>query len=68
MIFIRFVAAETEAYLEYVNGADVCGGRPGEGEGKLRQIFHKAISISEDGPCILFIDEVDALCPQKGES
>ena len=66
-MFIRSVAKETEAYLECVNGADICGDRPGEGEGKLRQIFAKALSISEHGPCILFIDEVDALCPQKGE-
>ena len=57
---------ETEAYLEYVNGADICGSRPGEGEERLRQLFDKALSISEDGPCVLFIDEIDALCPQKG--
>ena len=57
---------ETEAYLEHVNGADICGGRPGEGEERLRQLFDKALNISEDGPCVLFIDEIDALCPQKG--
>lgn len=60
------MAEEAGAYLEYVNGADVCGGYPGEGECRLRDLFEKSIAISEDGPCVLFIDEIDALCPQKG--
>lgn len=65
--FSRLVARETEAYLEYVNGADICGGYPGEGEERLRKIFDKALDISEEGPCVLFIDEIDALCPQRSE-
>ncbi len=63
---VKKVADDIDAFLLSINGAEVYGGRPGEGEGRLRQLFQKASQMSREGPCILLIDEIDALCPEKG--
>lgn len=43
----------------------VVGSRPGESEEKLRAMFAQARSTAEDGPCVLFLDELDSLCPRR---
>ncbi|CAH1255026.1 SPATA5L1 [Branchiostoma lanceolatum] len=65
---VRTVAAECHAHLVALNGPDVFGPHPGESEENLRRIFQEAVTISEEGPCVLFIDELDALCPKRGGS
>ena len=35
----------------------------GESESKVRQVFIRARSSS---PCVIFFDELDALCPKRG--
>lgn len=41
------------------------GSRPGESEEKLRAVFARARATAEDGPCVLFLDELDSLCPRR---
>lgn len=41
------------------------GSRPGESEEKLRAVFERARSAAEEGPCVLFFDELDSLCPRR---
>lgn len=41
------------------------GSRPGESEEKLRAVFERAQSAAEEGPCVLFLDELDSLCPRR---
>lgn len=46
----------------------VVGSRPGESEEKLRAVFERARSAAEEGPCVLFLDELDSLCPRRTSS
>lgn len=46
----------------------VVGSRPGESEEKLRAVFERARSAAEEGPCVLFLDELDSLCPRRSGS
>lgn len=41
------------------------GSRPGESEETLRAVFERARSAAEEGPCVLFLDELDSLCPRR---
>ncbi|XP_032218211.2 spermatogenesis-associated protein 5-like protein 1 [Nematostella vectensis] len=54
--------------LVSTNGTDVFGPHAGESEENLRRVFNKARYASRFGPCVLFIDELDALCPKRGSS
>ena len=65
---VRYVSNICEAFLICVNGPEIYGPHPGETESNLRNIFNKAVLMSEEGPCILFIDEIDSVCPRKGGS
>ncbi|KAL3866473.1 hypothetical protein ACJMK2_043768 [Sinanodonta woodiana] len=65
---VKDIANNCNAYLITVNGPEVIGPHPGESEDNLRRVFHQAIMAAEEGPCILFIDEVDVLCPKQGKS
>lgn len=44
------------------------GSRPGESEERLRAVFERARSAAEEGPCVLFLDELDSLCPKRTSS
>ena len=43
----------------------VVGSRPGESEEALRAVFARARAEADEGPCVLFLDEVDSLCPRR---
>lgn len=45
-------------------GPEVMGKYYGEAEAKLRQIFEKAM---RSAPCIIFIDEIDSLAPNRNQ-
>ncbi|XP_010288060.1 PREDICTED: spermatogenesis-associated protein 5-like protein 1 [Phaethon lepturus] len=62
------IAKEVGAYLFCISGPDLYGSRPGESEENLRRAFEKCRAMSYEGPTILFIDEVDSLCPKRGSS
>lgn len=44
------------------------GARPGESEETLRAVFERARSAADEGPCVLFLDELDSLCPRRTSS
>uniref|UniRef100_A0A672SMT1 AAA+ ATPase domain-containing protein n=1 Tax=Sinocyclocheilus grahami TaxID=75366 RepID=A0A672SMT1_SINGR len=58
----RAVANEVGAHMSVINGPEIMSKFYGETEGRLRQIFSQA---SQRQPAIIFIDELDALCPRR---
>ncbi|XP_041793778.1 spermatogenesis-associated protein 5-like protein 1 [Chelmon rostratus] len=67
-LLVRRVVGEVGASLVVVRGPEVVGSRPGESEEKLRAVFEGARSAAEEGPCVLFLDELDSLCPRRAGS
>lgn len=61
----RAVANEVDARFYYINGPDVIGSYTGETEANLRRMFSEA---SHHAPSIIFIDELDAIAPKRGET
>jgi transitional endoplasmic reticulum ATPase len=61
----RAVANEIEARFYYINGPEIIGTYAGETEGNLRRMFGEA---AHHAPSIVFIDELDALAPKRGET
>ena len=45
-----------------VSAPEVVSGMSGESEAKIRQLFQEAASLA---PCIVFIDEIDAIAPKR---
>lgn len=62
---VKHVAYLCNACVITVNGPEVYGARPGETEENLSRILDKALIMSEEGPTILFLDEVDTLCQNQ---
>ncbi|XP_028272564.1 ATPase family protein 2 homolog isoform X2 [Parambassis ranga] len=58
----RAIANEVGAHMTVINGPEVMSKFYGETEARLRQIFTEA---SQRRPAIIFIDELDALCPKR---
>ncbi|KAH9373913.1 hypothetical protein HPB48_001089 [Haemaphysalis longicornis] len=58
----RAVAAETKAAFIVIDGPQVFSKYYGETEATLKSIFKDAC---ERAPSIVFIDEIDALCPKR---
>ncbi|XP_031554574.1 ATPase family protein 2 homolog [Actinia tenebrosa] len=58
----RAVANETRVHFICINGPDILSRYYGESEARLREIFSEA---EEQAPSIVFIDEIDALCPRR---
>ncbi|XP_072550987.1 ATPase family gene 2 protein homolog B [Salminus brasiliensis] len=65
---VRNVVQRVGAALVTLNGPVVVGSRPGESEENLRRAFAQARRAALDGPCVVFIDEIDALCPRRSVS
>ncbi|XP_044518097.1 spermatogenesis-associated protein 5-like protein 1 isoform X3 [Gracilinanus agilis] len=65
---VRAVAREARAQLLAVSGPELQGSRPGETEENVRRVFSRARELASRGPALLFIDELDALCPRRGGS
>lgn len=63
---VRAVARETGAELLAVSAPALQGARPGETEENVRRIFQRARELASRRPTLLFLDEVDALCPRRG--
>jgi len=62
-LLAKAVATETEANFISVKGPEFLSKWVGESERAVREIFRKARQAS---PCIIFIDEIDAVAPQRG--
>ncbi|KAM9375656.1 LOW QUALITY PROTEIN: ATPase family gene 2 protein homolog A [Pholidichthys leucotaenia] len=58
----RAIANEVGAHITVINGPEIMSKFYGETEARLRQIFTEA---SQRQPAIIFIDELDALCPKR---
>ncbi|KAK2103668.1 spermatogenesis-associated protein 5-like protein 1 [Saguinus oedipus] len=54
------------AELLAVSAPALQGSRPGETEENVRRVFKRARELASRGPSLLFLDEVDALCPRRG--
>src|SRR5262247_4571890 len=61
----RAVANEVDARFYYINCPDVIGTYTGETEANLRRMFNEA---GHHSPSIIFIDELDAMAPKRGET
>ncbi|KAH0615967.1 hypothetical protein JD844_026655, partial [Phrynosoma platyrhinos] len=61
-LIARAVANEVGAHVTTINGPEIISKFYGESEARLRQIFAEA-SLRQ--PSIIFIDEIDALCPKR---
>ena len=62
-LLAKAVATETEINFISIKGPEVLSKWVGESERAVREIFRKARTAS---PCIIFIDEIDAIAPSRG--
>lgn len=60
----RALAKELNVNYIAIVGPEVMGKYYGEAEARLRKIFEKA---ARSAPCIIFIDEIDALAPDRAK-
>jgi len=58
----RSLAAALGVNYIAIVGPEIIGKYYGEAEARLRQVFEKAV---ESAPCLIFIDEIDALVPNR---
>jgi len=64
-LLAKAVATESEANFISIRGPELFSKWVGESERALREIFRKA---RMSAPCIIFIDEIDAVAPVRGEA
>ncbi|VVC00405.1 VCP-like ATPase [uncultured archaeon] len=62
-MFAKAVATETEANFISIKGPEVLSKWVGESEKAVREAFRKARMAT---PCVIFIDEIDAIAPHRG--
>ncbi|CAE6408763.1 hypothetical protein ACGC1H_001567 [Rhizoctonia solani] len=58
----RAIARSTHASLLAISGAELASAFHGETEARLRAVFADA---RKQSPCIVVLDEVDAMCPRR---
>jgi transitional endoplasmic reticulum ATPase len=63
-LLARAVANESEANFYAINGPEIMSKFYGESEARMRKMFEDA---EKNAPSILFIDEIDAIAPKRGE-
>lgn len=61
-LMARALAQELQVNYIAIVGPEVMGKYYGEAEARLRSLFQKA---SRSAPCIIFIDEIDSLAPDR---
>ncbi|MFH0972347.1 MAG: CDC48 family AAA ATPase, partial [Candidatus Micrarchaeota archaeon] len=62
-LLAKAVATESEANFISVKGPELLSKWVGESEKGMREVFRKARTAA---PCIIFIDEIDAVAPVRG--
>ena len=62
-LLAKAVANESDSNFISIKGPEVFSKYVGESEEAVREIFKKARQVA---PCILFIDEIDAIAPRRG--
>ncbi|MDD5331201.1 MAG: CDC48 family AAA ATPase [Candidatus Nanoarchaeia archaeon] len=63
-LLAKAVATESDAHFMLLNGPEIMNKYYGESEKKVREIFEEA---EKNAPSIIFIDEIDAIAPQREE-
>jgi transitional endoplasmic reticulum ATPase len=63
-LLAKAVANESEANFILINGPEIVNKFYGESEKRLREVFEEA---EKNAPSIIFIDEIDAIAPQREE-
>lgn len=63
-LLAKAVANESDANFYYIGGPEVVSKYVGESEERLRKLFNEA---QKNAPSIVFIDEIDAIAPKRGE-
>ncbi len=63
-LLAKALASRAETNFISIKGAEILSKYVGESERAVREIFRKAKQVS---PCIIFFDELDALCPKRSE-
>ncbi|CAH1389071.1 unnamed protein product [Nezara viridula] len=61
-LLAQAVAGELKVPLVRVSGPELVAGVSGESESRIRELFDSAVARA---PCILFIDEIDAISPPR---
>ncbi|XP_053315253.1 nuclear valosin-containing protein-like isoform X2 [Spea bombifrons] len=61
-LLAQAIAGELDLPMIKVAATEMVSGVSGESEQKLRELFDQAVSSA---PCILFIDEIDAITPKR---
>ncbi|XP_040207319.1 nuclear valosin-containing protein-like [Rana temporaria] len=61
-LLAQAIAGQLELPMLKVAATEMVSGVSGESEQKLRELFDQALSSA---PCILFIDEIDAITPKR---
>uniref|UniRef100_K9J312 Nuclear valosin-containing protein-like n=1 Tax=Desmodus rotundus TaxID=9430 RepID=K9J312_DESRO len=61
-LLAQAIAGELDLPILKVAATEIVSGVSGESEQKLRGLFEQAVS---NAPCILFIDEIDAITPKR---
>ncbi len=64
-LLAKALANRTDVNFISIKGAELLSKYVGESERAVREVFKKAKQVS---PCIVFFDELDALCPRRSES
>ncbi len=62
-LLARAVANECKVNFISIKGPEIMSKWVGESEKAIRQIFKKAKQVA---PCIVFLDEIDAIAPRRG--
>jgi len=63
-LIAKAIANETGAHFISINGPEIMSKFYGESEARLREVFQEA---EQNAPSIIFIDELDAIAPKRGE-
>jgi len=63
-LLAKAVATESGANFISINGPEIMSKFYGESEARLREVFKEA---EQNAPSIIFIDEIDAIAPHRGE-
>ncbi len=62
-LLAKAVATESDANFISIKGPEIMSKWVGESEKAIRMIFKKA---RQSSPCIIFLDEIDAIAPKRG--
>ena len=64
-LLAKAIANECQANFISIKGPELLTSYLGQSESNIRQIFNQA---RNNAPCILFFDEIDAICQKRGNS